>query len=226
MAALWPTFHMTTPLTDQFLKIGIMQSRLFQAMVIAACVLTSSCRTASKSKEASIKIEAQLADYLPRIAPWPDGDDPFPPYGRENWTNLIALASILQTNAPKSVEEALYSYQMKRHWPNDFMSMTDDQLHDDGKLFLMMKLVFNLPEAQKGPKGQYAVFGGWIRPQYAWDINGVHNWSWPVQWNNGNPKLFTGYLGFSGIDARYSAAVEYKYCLKRFPMRDLSVTNK
>jgi len=196
-----------------------MQSKFIHSIVVAACVLTSSCRIAPESKGASIKIEAQLADYFPRIAPWPDGDAPSP-YGRENWTNLVALANLLQTNAPKSVEEALYSYQLKGCGSNDFFTMTHDQLLDDGKLFLLMKLVFNLPEAQRG---QYALFGGWVRPKYAWEINGVHNWSWPVQWDNGNPKLFTGFLGLQGVNARYSAAEEYKFCLKRFPMRDLSV---
>jgi hypothetical protein len=200
-----------------------MKSKLFYATVVAACVFMSSCRTAPDFKEATIKIEAQLADYLPRIAPWPDGSDPFPSYGRENWTNLIALANILQTNAPKSVEEALYSYQVKGCRSTDFSDMTYDALLIDGKLFLLMKLVFNLPEAQKG---QYVFFGGWVRPEYAWSLNGVHNWSWPVQWNNGKPKLFSGYEGFEGIDARYNAAEEYKYCLKRFPMRDLSEVSK
>ena len=48
-----------------------MQTKLFHTLVITAGILATSCRTAPKANEASNKIEAQLADYLPQIDPFP-----------------------------------------------------------------------------------------------------------------------------------------------------------
>ncbi len=160
----------------------------------------------------------RLNILLAKVQEWPD-DNGATNYPKFNWTEMGLVAKIVQNCPPKQVQKALHQYQLIGSQDGDFQSLNEGQLRNDKKLYLLMRMVFDLPEAESGV-GVY--FGGWVRPPGSYDLSAVQNVAWPVQWNNGHPALVSGYRGLQGIDARYNAGEEYQYFLGKYRIRDLS----
>jgi hypothetical protein len=157
--------------------------------------------------------------------------EPWPGYGTNyssvNWMRLILVAKVIQKEPPKAVEALFYHYQLIGSTNQDFQNFNEEQLQNDTKLFLLMRVIFQLPEALHADKKSLPIFGGWMG---RWPVsngeinsNGTFSIAWPMKWSNGHPKLIAGWLGLQGIKSRYNAVDEYKYFLQNYPMRDLSL---
>lgn len=115
---------------------------------------------------------------------------------------------------PKSVCKTFRKYQQ------DQVVDSMDETRNDSKLYLLIRVVFYLPEhAPKEEKWSY--FGHWLRFQTEYNSDGTINQAWPIMWNKGNPCLISGCLGIQGF-GRYSAADEFLYLRNKCLFRDLS----
>jgi ATP/maltotriose-dependent transcriptional regulator MalT len=108
---------------------------------------------------------------------------------------------------------------------DNFQRLDEIQLENDTKLYLLMRLVFDLPEAVPASTNQIVVFGywsgRWLKENGEINSDGTFNRAWPIRWNHGHPNLLAGWVGLEGVNTRYDAAAEFSYCLTNYPMRDL-----
>jgi hypothetical protein len=51
--------------------------------------------------------------------------------------------------------------------------------------------------------------------------DGTINYTWPISWKGGNPKLVSGRTSLEGVNTLYDAAGEYDYFRARYPLRAL-----
>ncbi len=152
----------------------------------------------------------ELAKLLRRMDAWPVGSVQ---YTAEGWNNLIAAAKVLQRSDPQSVRIAMRDCQQAAG-----LSFVD-QITTDGKLFLLMRAAFELPE--RATVSQAVTYTGWKTG--GTELNGdlTINLSWPLAWNGGHPQLVASFDGARDYRARYDAAREFTVFLNRFPMRRL-----
>lgn len=190
-------------------------------VLLIICGLLTSCHSVSMSNvnyRPSLT-EERLERIVAPIKNWPEsGPEGYSP---EDWNHLISAAQEVQKYNPNSVEKALHSYQLKGCPYGKFQNISSQQqLENDTKLFLLMRVIFRIPESV--PKDKFVGFGGWVPSASLVNSDGTMNPSWPVKWDEGHPILIAPYLGLQGIEARYDAAAEFDYCLTNYPMRDLS----
>jgi len=138
-----------------------------------------------------------------------------------DWSNLVVVAKAIQASEPKSVEKALHLYQLGGEDESNFYASSRS---DDSKLFLLVRVVFILPESVS--ERDFHFFAGWVGGFGLYNADGSMNQSWPVKWNNGRPKLIAPYGGIQGINARYDASAEYSFFREKYQMRDLSTFGK
>lgn len=93
-----------------------------------------------------------------------------------------------------------------------------ETLKDDSKLFLLMRVVFDLPEQDSS--GDNWMVGFWKGEKNEINIDGSVNRAWPIVWNNGSPRLITRLMAASG--SGYSAAGEFLFFKDKYRFRDLS----
>lgn len=152
--------------------------------------------------------EEALEAMLLQVDPWPSSPDR---YSQASWENLIRTAKTIQECDPVSVEKVLNDFQNEQKNINDV----------DGKLFILMRIIFDLPEHSERSKD--ASFGDWVtrRGNDVSDVNpdGTTNLSWPVSWATGRPQLISGFQGARGRP--YDAAKEYHYLRTEFTLRNL-----
>jgi hypothetical protein len=148
---------------------------------------------------------------------WPDASTN---YSTQGWERLISLAKTIQTNTPPAVEVCLSQYQNAFANHPNFQHPSVAQLHNDGKLLLLLRVVFDLPEHSHSPRDQLKFFGGWVTHGNENNTDGTMNLCWPLTWPNNRPTLVSGYEGLQG--ARYDAASEYRYFRAKYQYRDLS----
>jgi hypothetical protein len=154
-----------------------------------------------------------LEKSLSQIDPWPNWSTN---YAQTNWVKLVKLAKSLQQMNPEIVEAALSNYQGRRG-----NLLDEDAIRDDGKVYLLMRIVFDLPESTPMGKGT-RYFAGWVSQRTEVNADGTVSLAWPIAWNRGHPMLISGCIGLQGINARYRAAAEYDYFYHKYKMRDLS----
>jgi hypothetical protein len=201
----------------------------FTALLVVAfclCIMTA-CQHEPKVQSASRASvnERQLETLLRTVAPWPGTDTN---YSKQDWMSLIKIAKIIQSTPPVEVESALSKYQLKDSDNGNFQEFNHKQLLEDGKLFLLMRLIFDLPNSiHIEKKAHIVVFGGWTgrwrQPNGMMNPDGTVNLSWPILWQTGHPELVSGYIGCSGMNARCDAMSEYRYLINNYKMRDLSL---
>jgi hypothetical protein len=180
----------------------------------------------------------ELDDLLTTISPWPpEGVPASKEYSRTNWNRLLTLAKYVKGCEPESVIKALTEYENRSPFRKaiiDLDKLSDHTLPqfdanafekligEDAKLFLLMRVVFALPEhAPSRPR-----FYPWHENHTDINPDDTVNVSWPITWTNGRPELMSGDPGIQGVVDLYLPAEEYSYFLRHYPMRDLtSVTN-
>jgi len=162
-----------------------------------------------------------LGTLLNSAKPWPGMGTNYP---RSSWSQLVRVAEIIQHSPPAAVEKVLHEYQFKDGDEEVDPRRLMEQLDRDSKLFLLMRIIFNLPEAAPEKKENRFVSDGWMS---RWNKSGqgteprnTINLAWPITWQAGNPRLLTGSSGYQG--QRYDAAAEYAFYQQRFSFRDLS----
>ena len=152
-------------------------------------------------------VQRKLDELLNDIDPWPGHKVPWPHpivYSHASWTALVSAAKILQESDPQFAEQMVRDYQRSH-----------DHNQDDGKLLLLMRVAFDLPETK--PLEQFVGFGGWR--DWGGSDNMTTNAAWPISWNSGSPILVVGFTLFEG--ARYDAGAEFRYFVSKYPMRNL-----
>jgi hypothetical protein len=152
----------------------------------------------------------QIERALIGVDPWPSFYSGVP-WSSASWDNLLRAAKMIQTCDRQSVMEALTDFQRQQHGANMV----------DGKLFVLMRILFQLPE--HAPLDKRFAFGGWIthRDPAVSDLHGdgTVNLAWPIMWTNGRPRLVSGFQGLQGQP--YDAAREFRYLIDQYPMRAL-----
>jgi hypothetical protein len=173
----------------------------------------------------------RMEGLLREVHPWPTGSNV---YGDKNWENIISVAKDFQKADPVSVERTLCDYQNETildkgmiHGDKrlDFSSyrvdpeLYQERLEEDGKLLLLMRVIFDLPE--HAAPAQRNTFFGWIT--YGQDVNpdGSVNIAWPLSWTNATPKLLSGQTGIQGIVDVYDVLSEYKHFYSHYHFRSL-----
>jgi len=155
--------------------------------------------------------EQELSARLKEIEPWPEASTN---YDDLNWQRLESLARVMQTASPKAIVTMLYKYQQAG-------TDTPEETAADSKLYLLLRVVFDLPERSRA-SGTRNVFGGWVTMKEQFNEDGSENRAWPVIWNHGRPYLVSGFYGIQGINARYRAVEEYEYFRRHFKLRNLT----
>jgi len=157
--------------------------------------------------------QQELRNLLVRIETWPDG---LPRYGESAWRKLIAGAKAIQQCDPVAVQRALKEFQSRP------ATNSPEELDDDKKLFLLMRVIFELPEREPSPTNEWrTVFAGYVTMLGEYNGDGTINVAWPLSWRKGKPLLLSGCIGIQGVNARYCVWKEYEYFRSKYPMRDL-----
>lgn len=145
-----------------------------------------------------------LVEAFATLAPWPADGDLSP----QEWDRYCAVAAAVQGAEPDDVERALADFLDRR---KGFEGAADET-----RLFLLMRVVFDLPET--APAEQRRSFKGWVNwPPPAPD--GTVSLAWPLTWAGGRPALVDPYEGSEG--GRYAAVEEHRHLRDRFPFRAL-----
>ena len=122
----------------------------------------------------------------------------------------ITAAKTVQETDPQIVEAALAEFIA------DATREAFTGYESESKPFLLMRVVFDLPEA--APEHMRLLFKGWTNwPRAAAD--GSVNLAWPISWQSGRPELIASYSGSEGKP--YDAVGEYRYFRSHFPYRPL-----
>jgi len=153
----------------------------------------------------------QLKSRIAKIEPW----GPSTAYSQEGWRQLVRSARVLQECKPALTARVLEEYLQ------DFSSQPAQLNVAQGRAFLLLRVVFDLPDRAQG--GPLISAAGWKRGQSELNPDGSFNQAWPILWNQGHPQLVSGCEGVAGSD--YSAAKEFAMFRYRFKLRDLSSQN-
>jgi len=168
----------------------------------------------------------KLSELMAPIEEWHSvRDRPAKGLSYTNWDRLISVARWIQQVDPRSVERALFDYQMEGSESGEFQRATSNEFMNDRKLVLLMRVIFEVPESLPDD-GWRVEFGGWVTMGTDRNTNGTVNRAWPIRWNDGTPRLVSGFRGIQGINSRYDAAGEFNYLRTHYKMRDLSVVGK
>jgi hypothetical protein len=182
--------------------------------------------------------DKKLSDLLATIDPWPSGNLK---YSKVSWEHMFSAAKYIRGCDPESVFKTLHTYENKYPYrraqfdldslpghklpsnSSEELGKLDKTIEEDTKIFLLMRVLFNLPEhATSRPR-----FYPWHENHTDLDSNGTVNVAWPITWKSGNPQLVTGETGIQGVVDLYLPAEEYDYFLRHYPMRELTTdTNK
>jgi hypothetical protein len=189
-------------------SIGIWLAVMLTAM-IAGCY--SLPNNAGKSPKQAEFVNTTLAQLLSNIDPWCNPHSANSTFADENWTRLVNIAVQIQTNRPENVCKFLREYQSNRRQDSEQVDM------DDSKVYLLMRVVFDLPEHAKTNR---VAFGNWVTMRTEINGDGTINHAWPITWNHGKPKVVSRCFGIQGF-GRYDAAAEFNYFRKNYPYRDL-----
>lgn len=155
-----------------------------------------------------------LEEALLKVDPWSSSTN----YSGANWKQLCFIAGVIQKSSPRTVSNALGEYQGRLVYQGTVRPSTVETLDDDSKLFLLMRIVFDLPEEDSS--GDNWMVGFWRGERSEINANRTINRAWPIVWNNGSPRLISGLMAASGLG--YSAADEFLFFKDKFRFRDLS----
>jgi hypothetical protein len=128
----------------------------------------------------------------------------------DDWDNYLRVAGVVQQTSHAAVEAAMEQFV------KDAVCEPFSGYLSESKLFLLMRVVFDLPEV--APQALRRVFRGWTNWPIA-DGQGKVSLAWPISWQSGRPELVASYEGAEGKP--YGAVAEYRYFRQRFPFRSL-----
>jgi len=149
----------------------------------------------------------QLESRMAQIEPWGSSTA----YSEAGWKHLIQTARACQ-----EASSALTAAALEEHLQS-FSAKPDDLPIAQGKVFLLLRVMFDLPDST--PAGPGVSLAGWNRGGTDVNPDGTFDQAWPLLWNQGRPRLVSGRNGAAG--AEYSAAKEYAMLRYRFKYREL-----
>jgi hypothetical protein len=169
----------------------------------------------------------KLDSLLLQIDPWPEGSTDYSP---KSWRHLLQAAKYVQECDPASVRVQLAHRQSASDGELSSIPKTQEEgdkvlrlfarrLEDDGKLLLLMRVIFDIPENERTEPS--IRFYAWRMRGTERNSDGTVNLAWPISWNGGNPKLISGRTSLEGVNTLYNAAGEYDYFRERYPLRAL-----
>lgn len=145
----------------------------------------------------------ELVTMFNSLRPWSRNSG----FTDRDWDNYELVARIVQQTDPQVVEESLKSFESEKAFP-----VTD--YTDESKLFLLMRVMFDLPEAAPvEERRQRKGWTNWPPP----DGHGKVSLAWPISWAHGKPELVASYEGSEGPP--YPAVADYRYLLANYPFR-------
>ncbi len=147
-----------------------------------------------------------LLAVLDALRPWTGRGD----FTDADWRGYVDAARAVQQTEPAVVEAALDAFVAG--WAGD----TALEYTRDSKPFLLMRVVFDLPEA--AVVAARRSFKGWVNWP-APDAQGQVSLAWPLTWRGGAPALSASYEGVEG--GPYDAAAEYRFLRATWPFRAL-----
>lgn len=178
------------------------------------CLLFGEAARAATGPEETVLDKEGLAHILATIEPWPSEAAE---YNTTNWDRLISAAKLVQKCDPATVEKALRERDRDRFTQGSEQSTNRSE--EEGKLVLLMRVIFQLPEGEKAtPDVTYEATGNFGHL----NSDGTINFCWPVSWTGGKPKLVSENIMSKGIQPLYKSAEEYSFFRGRYPMRNLS----
>lgn len=148
----------------------------------------------------------ELTTLIQSLRPWSQREG----FTDADWKNYVDVAKIVQETDPRTVEAALDQF-VRAATQEPFTGS-----EGESKPFLLMRVVFDLPEA--APERLRRSFKGWTNWPRA-DAQGAVSLAWPISWRSGKPELVASYQGSEGMP--YAALAEYHYLRGHFPYRRL-----
>lgn len=176
-----------------------MNKRLMLGISLTCMILILSCNSPKA---------LSLEEEYNSLKTWPTEGD----LTNSDWNNYVRIAKLVQNTDSELVKKSMDAFISK-------ITIDDPRDEYESKLFLLMRVVFKLPEA--APKEDLRSFKGWNNWSSSYLETDRANLSWPVSWKNGNPSLLSNYSGSEGLP--YSASSEYEYFLKKYPFRELQL---
>lgn len=131
-------------------------------------------------------------------------------FSKNTWEAYKKAAVMVQRSKNEMIEQSI----------SDFLSMVVPRefkgLDDESKLFILFRLVFDLPE--NAPVSERRSFKGWTNWPKA-NSDGEVNIAWPVRWNNGEPFIEAKYEGSEGRP--YNALAEFRHFRNKYNFRQI-----
>jgi hypothetical protein len=148
----------------------------------------------------------ELAQLVTDLSPWTTPQN----YHKRDWDKMLEVAAVFQSADSNLAVQAFDQFSAQN--ANDFH---DDYL-ESSKAYLLLLVVFDLPEHAKGYPSRGA---GWLAQRRDVNSDGTVNLDWPIKWNGGKPFLTSEYIGYEGIP--YSPGQDYRFLASQFKMRNL-----
>ena len=158
--------------------------------------------------EQTVYLKWKLKRQVRKIEPWTASTN----YSAAGWTQLAKTARAFQNVTSKLAAETLNEHLKHCAGKPDQLSV------EQGKVFLLLRAVFDLPE--NASAGQRLTFASWARGRSGLNPDGTVNLAWPLSWSQGKPRLVAGCEGAAG--GSYSARDEYAFLRYKFKYRDLA----
>jgi hypothetical protein len=150
----------------------------------------------------------RLKRRFSQIEPWTASTN----YSVGGWRQLIKTAKAVQAANSSLAGDALGEYLQR------YANRPDQLPGEQAKLFLLLRVVFDLPET--GSAGPSASFGGPTAKRSDASAGGTANLAWPLSWNQGTPRLVAGCE--SAASGVYRVKDEFDFLRFHFRRRDLS----
>jgi len=183
------------PMKRMFLAIGWILN-MFLGPFFVGCVERDQTATPANAQE--------LLTLLQSVAPWRDANA----YPTAEVRQLLHVAKVFQSSDPTNVETALTLFATR--------SRSNRREYDESKPFLMLRVVFELPDSAPA---SLRFVSGWEGKDGDVNRDGTVNLGWPLRWHWNHPRVTDSYMGFHGFV--YDPAAEYKFLLKNFRPRKL-----
>jgi hypothetical protein len=166
----------------------------------------SASETATPATRVTAQTGKEFAQLISTLHPWSSTAA----YKGSDWERIVEVAAAFQRALPTVAAEGfeIFSLQNTNNFQNDYL--------EDSKAFLLLRVMFDLPEHGKGRPGG----PGWLTERRDLNTDGTVNLAWPVVWNKGQPFLASDFLGYEGF--AYSAKADYLFLSSHYSKRDLS----
>ncbi len=203
---LWPAL----------LKCICKSMKMLTIPVAVACAILVACHEVKHGNSfvrhrpgSSLEISrtaTELARLITALPPWTNPQN----YKKKDWDKMLEVAAVVQSADSNLIVQTFdqFSAQNTNNFHDDYL--------EDSKVYLLLLVMFDLPEHAKGYPSRGA---GWLSARRDVNSDGTVNLDWPIKWNEGKPSLTSGYIGYEGFG--YNPSKDYCFLAGQFKMRKL-----